>query len=66
MRKFNLELFKADLKEVLLKHGASLSVTIEGDTHGISTFFEVDWQTVHGRDSEVLNEYDTTLSASDL
>ncbi len=66
MRDFNLEAFKAELKAVLLKYDASLSVTIEGDTHGISTFFEVDYHTAHGWDSEVLNEYNTTLSASDL
>jgi hypothetical protein len=69
---FDLELFKKELKELMLKHNVSLDCSIEGDTYGINTNFMVCSYEYRGEKIwpkgtyHMLAEYQSYLSISDL
>lgn len=54
--------FLKELRDLLVKHNASLCCDVEGDTHGVSCNFEV---TV-GKQTVVVNRYCQGLDASDI
>jgi len=60
----DIDNFKKELRQLLIKYGVTIGVDIDGDTHGINTNFIV--ANSNRNETYILNYYSSYLDSYDL